>query len=598
MIGGSYASVATRAVHRIFGSHGVCRVRCDVSLGTEITHRSFCAGRQIINQGWRQTPTRFPLHRLRAIPFVNQFRLSVGAIQHVKRKRPSGRFQRVAGCVIVGLGLGCLDEGFRRCIQFWALVLPLYMHYIWVDKVSHRKDGPNGEDARNAEFDRLHTRYSPIVKRATLHFRGFYLKAAQLISMRDDYVPQIYLDWVRALQDEVPMMLSSQEAREVIANELKLGPRGVDEILVDWVDEPIGSASIGQVYKARLKSTEEWVAIKVQVPGAERLFRADIQCLKLFTYFVLPWAYENMVEIEKAFRAEFDYGEEMRNLQALREQILPTWSKKVYLPRPIPEICSRRVLGMELLRGENLVTAVKRRLGPIAAREGKTVEDFARERQEALLSGRYKPESVRSISWKMALWRWRQRLFGRGPDEEEPLDLGDIYATLLAIQGQAVLRDGFFNADPHPGNVLLLEDGKTLGLVDFGQAISIPLGLRLKLARLVLALAKRNPQEVARLERDIGVQRRHYKEDVQYRMCSFWLDRDTDDVMQGMNLFDFLLWGDLEDGVVSQPEGYYMVCRSSLILRSSALVFGVRVVASDYWASYAEALLREHGELT
>merc|ERR1719478_973372 len=108
---------------------------------------------------------------------------------------------------------------------------------------------------------------------------------------------------------------------------------------------------------------------------------------------------------------------------------------------------------------------------------------------------------------------------------------------------------------------MLLEDGRTLGLIDFGQVIRVPLEFRLKLAKLIIALAKRSPSEVARLEADIGVQRQFNKEDVRYRMCSFWLDRDTEDVMQGLNLFDLLLWGEENDPVISQSEGYYMACR-------------------------------------
>merc|ERR1711879_1072141 len=91
-----------------------------------------------------------------------------------------------------------------------------------------------------------------------------------------------------------------------------------------------------------------------------------------------------------------------------------------------------------------------------------------------------------------------------------------------------------------------------------------------------------------------GVKRKFYKEDVSYRLCSFWLDRDTEEIMQGLNVFDFLVWADCADPVLDMPDGYYMACRCSSVLRGSALAFGVRLCTSSYWRPYAEALLRDH----
>lgn len=506
-----------------------------------------------------------------------------------------GRRRRNLALGIGGLlAVGCLDEGFRRCLEFWVVVFPLWCHYLWVDKVSHRKDGPKQHE-RDAEFSRLHSRYSPIICRATLYMRGFYLKAAQLVSTRDDFLPEVYLEWCRKLQDEVPMTLSSEDAKKVIAKELKLD--NLDSILTDWVDEPIGTASIGQVYKARLKSTGEDVAIKVQVPKAERMFRADITCLKMFSYMAIPWAFEQMKEIEKLFKTEFDYVEEFRNLEAMRSNLLPTWGHRIYIPRPIPELSTRHVLGMELLKGEKFISAVRRRLKPLAEREGKTVEEYEQEQVEALKSGRKKAEKAWWLHWKVIFWRWCHRLWKPfGSHDLQPLDVGGIFEMLMAIHGQQILIDGCFNADPHPGNILLLEDGHTLGLIDFGQVMYLPQDFRLKLARLILALAERNPGEVARYESEIGVKRKYYKEDVQYRLCSFWLDRDDEDITQGLNIFDLLVWGESQDPVLALPEGYYLACRCSTTLRSTALAFGVYISSAAYWKPYAEEALRREGQ--
>eukprot|EP00438_Fugacium_kawagutii_P020586 Skav222341 [mRNA] locus=scaffold3497:25622:33670:- [translate_table: standard] len=108
------------------------------------------------------------------------------------------------------------------------------------------------------------------------------------------------------------------------------------------------------------------------------------------------------------------------------------------------------------------------------------------------------PAPASWLHWKVVFWRWYHRIFRFGSKELEPLDVGGIFEMLMAIHGQQIFIDGCFNADPHPGNILLLEDGHTLGLIDFGQVMYLPQDFRLKLARLILALAERKPEEASR----------------------------------------------------------------------------------------------------
>ena len=79
--------------------------------------------------------------------------------------------------------------------------------------------------------------------------------------------------------------------------------------------------------------------------------------------------------------------------------------------------------GMELLRGEKLVDAVRRRLQPLADSEGKTLAEYEQEQIDALRSGRRRAESAKTLRWKLFFWRWCRRLAGRS-DELEPVDLG------------------------------------------------------------------------------------------------------------------------------------------------------------------------------
>ncbi|CAE7274637.1 unnamed protein product, partial [Symbiodinium pilosum] len=72
----------------------------------------------------------------------------------------------------------------------------------------------------------------------------------------------------------------------------------------------------------------------------------------------------------------------------------------------------------------------------------------------------------------------------------------------------------------------------------------LSLDFRIKLAQLMIALARRDEKEVVRLDKEMGSRTQNSKADVRYRVLTFWLDRDTDDVTQGQSFHDFLAWGE------------------------------------------------------
>ncbi|CAE8623582.1 unnamed protein product [Polarella glacialis] len=316
----------------------------------------------------------------------------------------------------------------------------------------------------------------------------------------------------------------------------------------------------------------------------------------MFTSFALPWAAENMNAIEKLFRSEFDYLLELSNMQAIRANLLPRWGQSVKVPKAYPDLSTQRVLCMELLDGEKVVDAVQRRMRILAEHEGRSPEAYEKEQLEAFRTGKGVTDSLWLARWKTRAWRcWRWLRWG---DAHEVVDLPHIIDTMMAVHGEQVFLDGVFNADPHPGNILLLRDGRTLGLIDFGQVKELPLDFRIRLAKLVIALAQQDEAKVAQMERDLGMRTRHSRDDVRYRVCSFWLDRDTDDIMQGMNLHDFMAWGESEDPVLEFPEELYLVYRCSVMIRSLALAFGIRLSTAQHWRPHAEELLRRQGLLS
>lgn len=491
------------------------------------------------------------------------------------------------GGITTAIGIATLvDEGCRRCADFWVCVLPIYAHYKFVDKISH----PTASPERSAEFERLHDIYSPIVRDATLRLRGYYLKVAQFFSMRDDYVPKQYLDWAKKLQAEAPVALDAESAKRCVAKELGLGR--VEEAFKDWSSKPIGSASIGQVYQARLRSTGEDVAIKVQMPGAERLFRVDIRTLKIFTRLAFPWAVDHISELEKMFESEFDYTLERENMEKVRTNVAQRWGDRVIIPKTFPELCTRRVLCMQFLDGEKLVDGMLRRVRSAAMQAGRDPNEFLSHHMEALRTGKLMPRTARSARWRASVWKMMQRV--RGADD---INLPALMEQLMRIHGEQVFVDGLFNADPHPGNVMLLHGAQSdgVGLIDFGQVKELSLDFRVQLAKLIIALSRRDEAEVVRLDKEMGSRTQLGKADMRYRVVTFWLDRDTDDVTSGQSFHDFLAWAEEEDPLVEMPRDLHLVMRCSCMIRNLALSFGIRLSTSDYWKPEAEALLRKHG---
>jgi aarF domain-containing kinase len=93
--------------------------------------------------------------------------------------------------------------------------------------------------------------------------------------------------------------------------------------------------------------------------------------------------------------------------------------------------------------------------------------------------------------------------------------------------------NGVFNGDPHPGNILLCDNGK-IGLIDYGQVKRISVDTRVNYAELILALADDDREEVLNVYKRIGIRTKYMNPDILWSLAAFWNDRDTEDVTRGM----------------------------------------------------------------
>jgi ubiquinone biosynthesis protein len=276
-----------------------------------------------------------------------------------------------------------------------------------------------------------------------------FTKLGQLLSSRRDLLPEEFTSELAQLQDRAEPARWEQ-VEEVIAESLGAPP---EQVFAELQPEPAAAASIAQVHKARLRSGNgpgAEVAVKVQRPGIRATVEQDLDILLRMAGRLedrARWARAvGTAGVARGFaaalREELDFRVEARNMAA----IAATWAAQqraaggnvpVVLPAVYEQLCTEHVLVMEWLDGVSLRAA------------GQLIDD-------------------------------------RGPERAE------LTRALLRSMVYQITEGGVFHADPHPGNVLLLTDGR-LALLDFGSVGRLDAQQRSGLQNLLLALGRGDP---------------------------------------------------------------------------------------------------------
>jgi len=266
-----------------------------------------------------------------------------------------------------------------------------------------------------------------------------FVKLGQVLSVRPDIVPRAVIDELEHLQDDVP---PADPDAIISAVESELGAPIAERFA--WFDpEPMASASIAQVHRATLQSGEQ-VAVKVQRPGIEASIRSDLHILyslaKLLTGRVaLPGLYTPVGivrEFEAAMHQELDFLQEARAATRFRQLFAD--SPDIVVPRIHEEWSTRRLLVMELIDGEPF----------------HRIDKSDEERVQAVMD------------------------------------------NLIEATYQQVFDHGFFHGDPHPGNLLVLEDGR-LAYLDFGLTGQLTVEMRDVVVALFVGLVMSDAETVA-----------------------------------------------------------------------------------------------------
>ncbi|SEU12724.1 ubiquinone biosynthesis protein [Paenibacillus sp. NFR01] len=276
-----------------------------------------------------------------------------------------------------------------------------------------------------------------------------FIKIGQLASTRSDLLPDSIIQELVKLQDNVPPF-SAETARNILEQELD---EHLDAVFSYFEKMPLAAASIGQVHRAVLHNGQQ-VAVKIQRPGILRTMTRDLEIIRDLCVLAekrLDWAKQYgltqmVAEFSRSLLAELDYTQEGRSAERIAAQAPGT--AEVYIPAIYWDYSSSRVLTMEYVQGITL------------------------NRREELL--------------------------------QQGIKLKKVAEQLVDIMLNQIFIHGYFHADPHPGNVMLLEGGK-LALIDFGMVGRLSEDMRDSLSSLIIALMRRSTDAMVRAILRLGV---------------------------------------------------------------------------------------------
>ena len=310
------------------------------------------------------------------------------------------------------------------------------------------------------------TQYSRVerIRMAAIELGPTFIKVGQVLASRPDLVGNELAEEFKHLRGNVApdsMELVEATLRRELGDDFRRHFRSIDP-------KPLATASIGQVHRAVLTDGRR-VVLKVQRHGIDRLMRQDLEVLAGLAQVaqrvetLAAWGPTDMVrQLVPMVLRELDFGRERTNLMQFAE-LLKSQQAQVVIPRVVDRLSTRRVLVMDELVGVPLE------------------ELFERSRRAAGGDG-------------------GEEAGERCPSPALPPDLG---ACLAGIYLKMVFEDGVFHADPHPGNLLCLADGR-LGILDFGMVGRIDESLRESIEEMLMAIHAGDARRLTRLIRRVG----------------------------------------------------------------------------------------------
>lgn len=389
------------------------------------------------------------------------------------------------------------------------------------------------------KMDRLNTP-GPVRARKILEELGpTYIKLGQLLSMRHDLIPLEYATEFAKLQDDAPSF-EFEEVELIIREELG---HSIKELFDHFDKKPLACASIGQVHRAKIKDGDE-VVVKVQRPGIKEVIESDLDIMYSIARLVeehIPEArlYKPMEiadELSHSILAEIDYTQEGWNADRFADNFRE--NSQVHIPRVYWDYTNKRVLTLEYIKG------------------------------------------IKSSHVDLL--------------DKQNLDRSNIAFVVGKAFMQQVFEDGFFHADLHPGNILIMED-ETVAFLDFGMTGHLSSEISDMFLDGMVALVKGDSSSFIELFRDMGcidsnVDTRSLKVDIESFRSKYYgkalKNLDTSVIIE--ELIDIL-----RDHQVTIPHNIALLVRGIVAVESFVLIIDPDFNFTELLELYARKEMKE-----
>lgn len=371
------------------------------------------------------------------------------------------------------------------------------------------------------------------LRKACEELGSTFIKIGQILSTRPDLLHQSYIDELSKLQNNVPPE-KFEDIDEVFYGEFKVSAK---EFFLEFDENPLASASVAQVHRARLKSGNE-VIVKIQRPHIYEKMKMDISILsklinltrvKLTDALIDPA--EALQEILNATEAELDFTIEASNIEKFSE-----YNREVafvYTPLIVKELCSKKVLVMERIHG-------------------------------------FKIDDIDKL-------------------RDEGYDTYDIGKKLALAIFKQVFEDGYFHADPHPGNLLIKEN--KICFLDFGLMGTLSTALKCALNDLVFAVAYHDVNKIISILMAIGIKKGYINrnklyEDIDYIIASY-MSTSLENIKISAMLQDIFQMANGNN--IRLPKELTLLMRSMLIIEGVVAKISPEIKIIDIAIPYVKA---------
>ncbi len=350
-----------------------------------------------------------------------------------------------------------IDRARRISLTFGRVYFRLRSHRFLARRVAPRD--------MEERWEALHRQNAQEIRDLAVELQGLILKGCQFASARADVLPKAYQEILGRLQDRVPPY-PFEVARELVEEE---HGRPLEEMFLEFSEEPIAAASLAQVHDAKLLDGTP-VAVKVQYPEIAAVVRSDLANLRAL-FRAVGWLEPDfdlmplVDELGANVPQELDFKNEGRNA----ERVAGFFAGRddLAIPRIHWELTTRRVLVMERMHGRKITDV----------------------------------EGLRAAG----------------------VDLEAVMRTLVEVFAEMILVRGFFHGDPHPGNLLVEPDTGRLVILDFGLAKELPLRFRETVVGFAAALLQGDSAAMGHALIELGFETRDGREESLHEIAELML---------------------------------------------------------------------------